>query len=96
MVAAGETIGVLTPGAEAATSSRVLVLWIGQIVAGLGAAAVFPTSLAMVAAGTHTPRAREGALAAGLLALIALGRRRAPDAVATWPEGATWQLERSA
>jgi MFS family permease len=50
-VAAGEVIGVLTPGAVADT--RVLVLWIGQIVAGIGAPAVFPTSLAMVAAGTH-------------------------------------------
>lgn len=36
------------------------------------------------------------ALAAGLLALIALGRRRARDDVAGWPAGATWQLEKSA
>jgi len=71
MVAVGETIGVLTPGAGAATDSRVLVLWIGQIVAGLGAAAVFPTSLAMVAAGTHTPRARARSIAIWAAALSA-------------------------
>jgi MFS family permease len=71
MVAAGETIGVLTPGAGTAASSRVLVLWAGQIVAGLGAAAVFPTSLAMVAAGTHTPRARARSIAVWAAALSA-------------------------
>jgi MFS family permease len=50
----GELVAVLTPGASASTGTRVLVLWIGQILAGVGAAAIFPTSLAMVAAGTHT------------------------------------------
>jgi hypothetical protein len=30
------------------------VLWSGQIIAGIGAAALFPTTLALVAAGTHT------------------------------------------
>lgn len=71
MVAVGEIIAVLTPGAATATSTRVLVLWIGQIVAGLGAAAVFPTSLAMVAAGTHTPRARARSIAIWAAALSA-------------------------
>jgi len=68
----GELVGVLTPGSGSSTGTRVLVLWSGQIIAGLGAAAIFPTTLAMVAAGTHTPRARAraisiwaGALAAG-------------------------------
>ena len=46
------------PGHRGRDQQQALALWIGQIVAGLGAAAVFPTSLAMVAAGTHTPRAR--------------------------------------
>jgi ABC-type uncharacterized transport system substrate-binding protein len=35
------------------------------------------------------------ALVAGLLALVALGRLRARDPVTVWPEGATWQLEKS-
>lgn len=42
----------------AAASSGVHQLWIGQAVAGLGAAALFPTSLAVIAAGTHTARDR--------------------------------------
>ncbi len=50
----GEAIAVATPGVSASTDQRVAVLWVGQIIAGIGAAALFPTSLAMVAAGTHT------------------------------------------
>jgi MFS family permease len=44
--------------AVAAASSGVHQLWIGQVIAGLGAAALFPTSLAVIAAGTHTARDR--------------------------------------
>jgi MFS family permease len=58
VLAVGEAIAVLTPGAGTATGTRVAVLWTGQIIAGIGAAALFPTSLAMVAAGTHTTRDR--------------------------------------
>src|SRR3954449_9022455 len=54
----GELIGFLTPGAGSSTGLRVFVLWSGQIIAGVGAAAIFPTTLAMVASGTHTPRDR--------------------------------------
>jgi MFS family permease len=58
LIAAGELIAVLTPAASSWTGTRVLVLWTGQILAGIGAAALFPTSLAMIAAGTHTMRHR--------------------------------------
>jgi MFS family permease len=58
ILAVGEAIATLTPGAGTATGTRVAVLWTGQIIAGIGAAALFPTSLAMVAAGTHTARGR--------------------------------------
>ena len=58
LLAIGMAIAVLTPGTGTATGTRVLVLWTGQIVAGIGAAAIFPTTLAMVAAGTHTARDR--------------------------------------
>jgi len=58
VLALGEAIATLTPGAGTATGSRVAILWTGQIIAGIGAAALFPTSLAMVAAGTHTTRSR--------------------------------------
>ncbi|MFL6056460.1 MAG: MFS transporter [Actinoallomurus sp.] len=47
----------------AAASSGVHLLWAGQAIAGLGAAALFPTSLAMVAAGTRTHQARSRAIA---------------------------------
>lgn len=51
-------MSILTPGAGTDTSTRVLVLWIGQALAGIGAAALFPTSLAVVAAATHNARDR--------------------------------------
>ncbi|MFE9812778.1 MFS transporter [Streptomyces sp. NPDC005548] len=51
------------------TSSGIHQLWAGQALAGLGAAALFPTSLAILAAGTTSPaqRARVIALWAALL-----------------------------
>ncbi|WP_194894397.1 MFS transporter [Catenulispora pinisilvae] len=55
LLAVGEFVG--------AASSGVYQLWVGQAVAGLGAAALFPTSLAMLAAATHTPRQRARAIA---------------------------------
>jgi MFS family permease len=71
VLAAGEAVAVLTPGAGSSTGTRVLVLWTGQIIAGIGAAALFPTSLAMVAAGTHTThhRARSVAIWAAALSV---------------------------
>ncbi|HZP49940.1 MFS transporter [Actinocrinis sp.] len=69
----GQLISVLTPGAASSTGTRVLVLWIGQILSGLGAAAIFPTSLAMVAAGTHTARDRSRAISIWAAALSSGG-----------------------
>jgi len=54
VLAVGETIAVLTPGATVPTGTRLIVLWTGVALSGIGAAAIFPTSLAMLAAGTHT------------------------------------------
>ncbi|KPI12543.1 major facilitator superfamily MFS_1 [Actinobacteria bacterium OK074] len=62
--------GLLCAGeVVAATASGVHQLWAGQALAGLGAAALFPTSLAMIAAGTASgaPRARAIALWASSL-----------------------------
>ncbi|WP_051939683.1 MFS transporter [Phaeacidiphilus oryzae] len=61
LMVAGEVVAAAAPGVH--------VLWVGQALAGLGAAALFPTSLAMLAAGTHThaARARVIALWAALL-----------------------------
>jgi MFS family permease len=58
VLALGEIICVLTPGASVPTGTRVMVLWAGVAISGLGAAAIFPTSLAMLAAGTHTAASR--------------------------------------
>jgi len=49
--------------AMASASPNIQMLWISQAISGLGAGALFPTSLAMVAAATHTPRARARAIA---------------------------------
>jgi MFS family permease len=55
---------LLTVGeALAAAAPNVQLLWVSQAISGLGAGALFPTSLAMVAAATHTPRARARAIA---------------------------------
>jgi MFS family permease len=71
VLAIGESISVLTPGAAVPISIRMLVLWTGQAIAGLGAAAMFPTSLAMVAAGTHTARDRARSISIWAAALSA-------------------------
>jgi MFS family permease len=73
LLVVGQLVSVLTPGAGSATGTRVLVLWSGQIVSGLGAAAIFPTSLAMVAAGTHTARDRSRAISIWAAALSSGG-----------------------
>ena len=69
LLALGEIISVLTPNVGASTDLRVAILWIGQAVAGIGAAVLFPTTLAMVAAGTHTVRARARGIAIWAAAL---------------------------
>ena len=59
----GEAISVLTPAAGASNHASIAVLWIGQALTGVGAAVLFPTSLAMVAAGTHDGAARAKGIA---------------------------------
>jgi MFS family permease len=77
VLAVGESIALLTPGASLPTSTRILVLWAGLAIAGIGAAAIFPTSLAMVAAGTHTAQGRVRAVAIWAAAL-SLGNSGSP------------------
>ena len=69
LLAAGELVSVLTPGAGTSTGARVGILWTGQALAGIGAAVLFPTSLAMVAAGTHTVASRARGIAIWAAAL---------------------------
>jgi MFS family permease len=53
----------------AGTATGVYQMWVGQIIAGIGCGALFPTSLAMLVAGlgTHAQRARMIALWAAIL-----------------------------
>ncbi len=69
VLAVGEAIGVLTPGTSLPGNVRLVVLWTGLVIAGTGAAALFPTSLAVVAAGTHTARDRARAVSIWAAAL---------------------------
>ncbi len=73
MLALGELISVLTPGSSVSSNVRVGVLWTGQIISGIGAAALFATTLAMVAAGTHTANHRARSIAIWAAALSAGG-----------------------
>ncbi|HEY1489177.1 MAG TPA: MFS transporter [Micromonosporaceae bacterium] len=68
----GCVIAFFTP-TSGSTDARIAQLWIGQGLAGLGAAAIFPTSVAMLAAGTHTAKARAHAISVWAAALTAAG-----------------------
>jgi MFS family permease len=88
LLAVGEATALLTPGLSASTSTRVLVIWISMAISGIGAAALFPTSLAMVAAGTHTARHRARALTVWAAALSA-GNMVSP-LLGGWLGGYAW------
>ena len=63
----GGLIGFFTP------SNGVGVLLTGQVIAGIGAAAIFPTSVAMLAAGTHNVKQRAHAISIWAAALTGAG-----------------------
>jgi MFS family permease len=67
LVVVGGLLGFLTP------SGGTGVLLTGQVIAGVGAAAIFPTSIAMLAAGTHTVAHRAHAISVWAAALTAGG-----------------------
>jgi MFS family permease len=73
-----------------ASAPTVQVLWIGAALSGLGAGAMFPASLALVAAVTHTPerRARGIALWAGFLSA---GAAVSPLLGGVFAEVGTWR-----
>jgi MFS family permease len=73
LLAVGEAISVLTPAAGASNSGPIALLWTGQALTGIGAAVLFPTTLAMVAAGTHTVRDRARGIAIWAAALSSGG-----------------------
>ncbi len=67
LMAVGGLLGFFTP------DGNVGVLLTGQVIAGLGAAAIFPTSVAMLAAGTHDVRTRAHAISIWAAALTGAG-----------------------
>src|SRR3954469_14015712 len=67
LMVVGGLIGFFTPG------DGVGVLLTGQVIAGVGAAAIFPTSVAMLAAGTHNVRERAHAISVWAAALTGAG-----------------------
>jgi MFS family permease len=73
LMAVGELISVLTPTVGTSNHAAVATLWIGQALTGIGAAVLFPTSLAMVAAGTHTVQDRAKGIAIWAAALSSGG-----------------------
>ncbi|MGW0761528.1 MFS transporter [Streptomyces sp. NPDC002814] len=97
LIVVGLALAVLVPGEGSSSDTRVTLLILAQVLNGIGAAAVFPTSLAMVAAGTHTTATRArgvaiwatalsvggflGPLLAGVAAKIELG----------WAGNANWR-----
>ena len=67
LMVVGGLLGFFTP------SSGVGVLLTGQVISGIGAAAIFPTSIAMLAAGTHSVRERANAISIWAAALTGAG-----------------------
>ncbi|MBB2891854.1 MFS transporter [Flexivirga oryzae] len=67
LVCVGGLVSFFTP------SGKTAILLTGQVIAGTGAAALFPTSVAMLAAGTHTVRDRAHAISVWAAALTAGG-----------------------
>jgi MFS family permease len=67
LVVIGGLLGFFTP------THGVGVLLTGQVIAGIGAAAIFPTSVAMIAAGTHSVQERAHSLSIWAAALTAGG-----------------------
>jgi len=73
LMTVGALLAFFTPGPGASHGTRVAILLTGQALAGVGAAAIFPTSVAMLAAGTHTVRARSHAISVWAAALTGAG-----------------------
>jgi MFS family permease len=67
LMVVGGLLGFFTP------SDGVGVLLTGQVISGIGAAAIFPTSVAMLAAGTHSLKERAHAISIWAAALTGAG-----------------------
>src|SRR4051794_23567175 len=67
LMVVGGLMGFFTP------SDGVSVLLVAQVISGIGAAAIFPTSVAMLAAGTHSVKERAHAISVWAAALTGAG-----------------------
>ncbi|GAA4009316.1 MFS transporter [Streptomyces plumbiresistens] len=90
----GGALVVMAGEATAAAGNGIHQVWVGQAIAGVGAAALFPTSLTMIAAGTRTTRDRArtiaiwaAALGGGALVAQALRAASGEDGSWRWPFG---------
>jgi MFS family permease len=77
--------------AISASAGNVHILWIGQIIAGIGCAALFPTTLAMLVAGDR-PAASRAKMIALWAAILSLGNFIAPLLGGVTATYATWRL----
>jgi MFS family permease len=73
LMTVGSGLAFFTPGVATDHTTRIAVLFTAQAIAGIGAAAIFPTSVAMLAAGTHTARERSHAISVWAAALTGAG-----------------------
>jgi MFS family permease len=73
LMVVGSLLVFFTPGPGTGHGQRVAVLFTGQAIAGIGAAAIFPTTIAMLAAGTHNVRERSRAISVWAAALTGAG-----------------------
>jgi MFS family permease len=83
MLAIGEAVS--------ASAGNVHILWVGQIIAGIGCAALFPTTLAMLVAGDR-PAASRAKMIALWAAILSLGNFIAPLLGGITATYATWRL----
>ena len=56
----GGALLIVVGAALCASAQEVHLMWIGQAIAGIGAGALYPISLAMIAAAAPTPRPAPG------------------------------------
>lgn len=82
LLLAGSVASVLAPTVE--------VMWLGAALNGLGAGALYPTSLAMVAAVVHTPVQRTRAIAAWA-GFLSLGGAICPIIAGAFANAGWWQ-----
>jgi MFS family permease len=87
----GGSLVLLVGEVISSTSTGVVQMYIGQFIAGLGSAALFPTTLAIIASGSHTHASRSRMIALWA-ALLSLGNFIAPMLGGLTATYASWRL----